>query len=198
MTTGALFNVKDPQGNIYGPADLPTLRQWIKEGRILGTMEIAPEGSETWRPTATYPGLADLFTPATPQAGPASTAGYSTPAGAGYGQAGSYGHQPQYATTPPTNGMATASFVCSLVGCGSLLGVCCCLGWALTVGSVLGIIFGKIAQNQIRASNGQQTGEGLAKAGIIIGIVVLIIMVLYVLAYGGFMALVLMKPELFK
>ena len=167
MTASSLFNVKDPQGNIYGPADIPTLRQWIKEGRILGTMQIAPEGTEAWQPTATYPGLADLF------AQPASPA---APANQGYGQPNPYSGQPRYVpitpTTTSTNGMAIASLVCSLVGCSV-----CCLGY------ILGIIFGMMAKKQIAESEGRQTGEGLATAGIIIGIIGMILSTIVLILY---------------
>ena len=37
------------------------------------------------------------------------------------------------------------------------------------VGSILGIIFGHIAQSDIKKSNGRLTGDGLALAGLIIG-----------------------------
>ncbi len=52
-----------------------------------------------------------------------------------------------------TNGYAIASLVCSLVSCG--------------IGSILGVVFGKRAEREI-AVTGEQ-GDGLARAGIIIG-----------------------------
>jgi hypothetical protein len=57
-----------------------------------------------------------------------------------------------YGVVPKTNGLAIASLVTSLV----------CFGF---VGLVLGIV----ASNQIKNSNGTQTGQGMATAGIIIG-----------------------------
>lgn len=74
----------------------------------------------------------------------------------------SYGPPPP----PPTNGLAVASLVLSLLG---LLGILPLLG------SVLGLIFGYSARNQIAQSRGMQGGEGMAKAGIIIGWVTLAI-----------------------
>ncbi len=59
-----------------------------------------------------------------------------------------------YASGQQTNGFAIASLVLSLVCCGPLA-----------------IIFGFIARKQIRESNGAQTGDGLALAGIIVGFV---------------------------
>lgn len=73
----------------------------------------------------------------------------------------SYGYPPP---APPTNGLAIASLVLSLLG---LIGVLPLLG------TVLGLIFGYSARNQIAQSRGTQGGEGLAKAGIIMGWVTL-------------------------
>ncbi len=56
-----------------------------------------------------------------------------------------------------SNGLAVASLVCA------------CGGFLFFVPAVLGIIFGFIARSQIRQSNGAQSGDGLAVAGIIVG-----------------------------
>jgi hypothetical protein len=42
-----------------------------------------------------------------------------------------------------------------------------CLPYA--IGSIIAVIFGVIAQNQIKASGGREGGLGLAKAGLILG-----------------------------
>ena len=80
--------------------------------------------------------------------------GYPPP-GYGAGPPGWSGYGP-----PPvhSNGFAIASLVLGIVGwpfCG--------------IGSVLAIIFGFLARDQIRRSNGTQTGGGMALAGIILG-----------------------------
>ncbi len=75
----------------------------------------------------------------------------------------SYGY-PQAPPPPPTNGLAVASLVLSLLG---LVGILPLLG------TILGLIFGYSARNQIAQSRGTQGGEGMAKAGIIIGWVTL-------------------------
>ena len=41
--------------------------------------------------------------------------------------------------------------------------------WLWWLGSVLALVFGHTARNQIIASGGRQTGEGLAIAGIVLG-----------------------------
>jgi VIT1/CCC1 family predicted Fe2+/Mn2+ transporter len=55
---------------------------------------------------------------------------------------------------PQTSPMAIASLVTAIVCCGPL-----------------GIIFGILSKKEIKESNGQKTGDGLALAGIIIGAV---------------------------
>jgi hypothetical protein len=59
-----------------------------------------------------------------------------------------------------TNGLAIASLACA---CGGII------PFLLGIPSVLGIIFGFVARNQIRKSGGVQDGAGLALAGIIVG-----------------------------
>lgn len=91
---------------------------------------------------------------------------------AGYGA-------PAYAYVTPIgpkhNGMAIASLICAIGGI-----------FFLGIPSVLGIIFGFIARNQIERSDGNQTGSGLALAGIIVGFCVVGIGILiFILAIIG-------------
>jgi hypothetical protein len=44
----ASYTVKLPDGNEYGPVDLPTLRSWHEEGRIGPDTWVWPEGSPEW------------------------------------------------------------------------------------------------------------------------------------------------------
>lgn len=88
-------------------------------------------------------------------------AGYPPP---GYPAPGSpqgpWSGYPGYGGPPRTNGFATASLILSLVGwlpCG--------------IGSVLAIVFGFVARDQIKRSQGNQVGSGLATAGIVIGFI---------------------------
>lgn len=57
-----------------------------------------------------------------------------------------------------TNGMAIASLVLGIL-------------WLWWIGSVLALVFGFIAKRQIDDSLGQQTGRGMATAGIVLGFV---------------------------
>lgn len=60
-----------------------------------------------------------------------------------------------------TNGLAIASLVLGIV-------------WMAGLGSLLALIFGVMAKNQIDGSGGRQSGRGMAVAGIVLGIVGLI------------------------
>jgi hypothetical protein len=55
-----------------------------------------------------------------------------------------------------TNGLAIASLVLGLV-------------WVYGLGSILALVFGYSAKGQIDRSGGQQTGGGMAIAGIVLG-----------------------------
>jgi hypothetical protein len=112
----------------------------------------------------------------------------------GYGFSGPYGYAsppptwgasgsgyPYPLPQPPTNGLAIASLVCSIV---SVFGI----------GSVLGIIFGCVARGQIRRSRGTQKGGGLALAGIIVGCATLVL-ALFVVAIPTFLGVTALQAE---
>lgn len=67
-----------------------------------------------------------------------------------------YSYQP---SAPPTNGLAIGSLVASILG----------LTFVPAIGSIIGVILGYMAKRQIAESGGTVGGEGIAKAGIIIG-----------------------------
>lgn len=62
-------------------------------------------------------------------------------------------------SAPQQSGKAVASLICSLAG----------LFMCFFVGQIIGLVLGYGAKREIEASRGRLTGEGLAKAGIIIG-----------------------------
>jgi hypothetical protein len=67
-----------------------------------------------------------------------------------------YEHR-QWPTQPqPTNGLAVAALVLGIV-------------WAFWIGSALAIVFGHVALGQIRQRN--QSGKGMAVAGLVLGYV---------------------------
>jgi len=55
-----------------------------------------------------------------------------------------------------TNGLAVASLVLGIL-------------WLWWLGSVLALIFGYVGKNQIDRSGGQESGRGMAIAGIVLG-----------------------------
>jgi hypothetical protein len=55
-----------------------------------------------------------------------------------------------------------------------VLGILCLYG----IGSILAMIFGFMARNEVDASGGAQTGRGMATAGIVLGFIGIGIMVL--------------------
>lgn len=91
--------------------------------------------------------------------------------------------QQYYTPTPPSSapnsGMAVASLIASILG----------LTLIPTIGSVLGLILGYMARNRIRDSAGTMGGEGLAKAGIILGWIGVALLVLGVCLAIAFLVL---------
>lgn len=84
----------------------------------------------------------------------------------GGGSPGGYYPEPGYLdgygpSQPGMNTMALVSLISALVG------VLCCIG------SIVGIVFGAIAINQIKQT--REEGYGLAVAGIVIGIATLLV-----------------------
>jgi hypothetical protein len=125
-------------------------------------------------PDITPPGEPTMTTPEQPEQAPPSPwqPGYTNeppPTNEGYYQAApppqmqpmppQYQHPQQYPPFPyvvvrPTNGMAIASMVLGIL-------------WLYWIGSILALIFGYVARNEIR-KNGQG-GDGMAIAGIVLG-----------------------------
>jgi hypothetical protein len=102
------------------------------------------------------------------------------PAAYGYPQPGyaqpAYGYPPYgYAVSEPTNGLAIAALVVSIVGAAGL----CAYGLGGYLG-IVGAILGHVAGRQIRERGGQ--GAGMAKAGVIVGWIVTGVAVLATIA----------------
>jgi hypothetical protein len=97
---------------------------------------------------------------------------YGQQAGHGYNQGGLYG----YGAPPRTNGKATAAL---WSGIGSIVLTLCC---GLGVLGVVPIVLGVKARAEIRATGGQQEGDGMALAGIITGAVAIVLSILFIAA----------------
>ena len=76
---------------------------------------------------------------------------------------------PQHLQPRSTNGFAVASLVLGII-------------WFWGVTSVLALIFGLVARRQIAHAHGWQTGDGLAIAGIVLGIVGIAAVVVLIIA----------------
>jgi ABC-type Fe3+ transport system permease subunit len=92
---------------------------------------------------------------------------------------GPYGQQPPYGGQPaPTHGSATTALVLGILS----LVVCGFLG-------IPAYIIGKRAEREVKMSQGQLSGEGLAKAGWIMGLIAMILTALGILLLILFVAL---------
>lgn len=65
-----------------------------------------------------------------------------------------YPYQQQFVQAPSTNGMAIAAMVLGIL-------------WVYWIGSILALIFGYVARDQIKRTG--QSGDGMAIAGIVLG-----------------------------
>ncbi|ORW31395.1 hypothetical protein AWB91_15725 [Mycobacterium paraense] len=125
-----------------------------------------PAWQPPWEPPAAdYP--PDPYSPPGYQAGYPPPPGYGPPP-PGYGPpaypgypGGSYGG-PDYRVSAGTNGMAIGSLIASFAG------FFCCV-----IGSVVAIVLGVVALNQIKQT--RQEGYGLAVTGIVIGVGTLVV-----------------------
>ena len=70
---------------------------------------------------------------------------------------------------PRTNALAIVSLTLGIL-------------WLAWLGSLGAVIAGHMARRQIAGSNGSQTGNGLATAGLVLGYIGLGIMLIYVIA----------------
>jgi hypothetical protein len=80
---------------------------------------------------------------------------------------------------PQTNSLAIISLISSI------------LSWVFVpvIGGIVGVVLGIKARNDIKASNGTQTGDGLALAGIIVGGANIAIACIGILCFVGFAVL---------
>ena len=87
--------------------------------------------------------------------------------------------QPGWGPPPKTEGMAIGALVCGILG--TLCGVIGCFG--LLIGPV-GIVLGVVARRRIRESGGMTKGEGLALAGLVLGIIGTVASVGWLIAFA--------------
>jgi hypothetical protein len=82
-----------------------------------------------------------------------------------------YAYPVPYQQPTRTNGLAVSSLICGLV-------------WFWWLGSACAIVFGHVALNQIKRSEGRQTGSGMAIAGLVLGYLALVVLVITLIVAG--------------
>lgn len=140
----------------YGPITAEQLRQWISEGRINANTKVQLEGSGVWKSASEFPEFATALPAGAPPTVGAPITMSMAPA------------------PPRANQMAVWAMVTGIISL-----ICCqFLG-------PLSLILGIIALSQIK-KDPQQTGSGFAIAGIVLGILSLIIFVVCIVLFFSF------------
>jgi hypothetical protein len=75
-------------------------------------------------------------------------------------------------TSPPNSGAATVSLIFGILA----------FVFLPVIGAIIAVIAGHMARNEIRASGGRLGGNGLATAGLVLGYIQIILLVLFVCA----------------
>ncbi|HJN09820.1 MAG TPA: DUF4190 domain-containing protein [Pirellulaceae bacterium] len=161
--SGEQWRLRTEDGNVYGPVSKTDVDSWLTEGRITAACHLQRDGSVQWMPATTvYPVLAKAAARAThanPFAdGAAANANpYSAPT------SGNPVIRPrQY--QPHRGGMLLALGV---------LGIACC-GFLAPIAWVMG----HADLKQIREGRMDPSGRGLTQAGMVLGIIGTLLMVL--------------------
>lgn len=143
-----------------GPVEESEIQTLLASGSLNATSMVWREGQESWLPIAQVPEFASEAPAeaATAVATPAPQAAAQQPAQMGSGT-----------LPPPTSGLAITSMILGIVSFPALF--LCAAGFAFSLPAV---ICGHIARSKIRKSNGAQTGNGLALAGLITGYINLV------------------------
>lgn len=151
-----------------GPHSLDEIHSLLASGQLSATDLAWKEGMAEWKPLRTIPGVSapDAPTPPPALSNPAPIGNlYASPdrmAGAAIG-------------APINSGMAIASLV---------LGILCILLFFThifaVIMAILAVIFGHVSRGNIRRSNGQITGGGMALTGLILGYVGMLIIAVIV------------------
>ncbi|MGN6369127.1 MAG: DUF4190 domain-containing protein [Phycisphaerae bacterium] len=173
MMQDVQYSIRDAHGNVYGPASIELLRQWIGEGRVAAGMFIAPEGTTQWMEVSTHPALADLFGAAAVQR--VTTAPSPAPALSPQPIDLSY-HYPRARQHP----MAVVSLITGVI---SLCSCCCMLLFPVgIILSLTAVVTGIMTVRDVRARPDDYTGLPLAVIGIVCGSIELLLQLLF---WGG-------------
>src|SRR5437667_4301843 len=56
-----MYKIQGADQRQYGPVSADIVRQWIAQGRIIGTTLLQPDGTTDWRPASQFPEFADAL-----------------------------------------------------------------------------------------------------------------------------------------
>jgi len=141
----------------YGPASADDVRAWIREGRASAKTMIRASDNPAWRKLGELPEFAEAIALRAANA----NGGSGTPA----------------APAPEQNKTARMGFILSLV---SLL--CCCVPLA-----PVGLIISIVSLVRINAGRDLKEGYGFALAGLVLGVVVIIINIIVFMYFPDFL-----------
>lgn len=162
----------DPYSDSYNPAPSYGDQSYTPQYPGTGTSASAGDTSGTYGSTGNYGGgdysSGNYGSAYSASSTPSTTDPYAAP-GAYSPQTYQQGYAP---AAPRTNTLAILALVFSLMGIGT---------WFTAIG---GIVCGHIARKQIRQTG--EGGAGMATAGLVIGYIVAIGGILFLLAYVGF------------
>ena len=170
------YLVRDPQGNVYGPADAQMLRAWVAQGRIVAGMAIAAQETREWVPAAEHPAVADLLRgggagAVVPRLVALQYLAVETP------RFGMNSNGPSVRAHPLGILSVVFGVVCLLAGCIAPVPI---LGWCIALPisgltAIAAVTLGSLAIWQIRANPPAYTGKGMAVAGVAMGAIVLLL-----------------------
>lgn len=161
------YTIIGADGGEYGPITADQLRQWIAEGRANAQTRVKAEGATEWKPLIEYLEFASALS--------GRAAPMPTPMPPGSPIPTTIGPIP---TAPRNNPMAVAGMIMGIISV--TVAICCCYGLPF---NVLAIIFSLVGLSQIKADPYNQRGRGMAIAGLVLGIVSLLLAAV-VLAFG--------------
>jgi hypothetical protein len=143
----------------YGPVSADQLRQWIAEGRVNGQTKVQAADTTEWKAMADVPEFAAVF-PKMPPPPPSPVVPIRP-----------------LPTRPANSQMAVWAMITGIISL-----VCCCFPVA-----PVAIILGAVALSQLK-SHPELTGGGFAIAGIVLGILAIII-------FAAFFILFMVSPQ---
>ena len=161
----AMWQLQIADGRVFGPVDRETLDQWVREGRVGQDSKLKQSHDREWQPAQTfYPYLRTGNNGAAPP------------------QTNPYGEQ-TYRTTAMPRTSLLESHRGGLILTLGLLGFCC------FITGIMAWVMGSQDLNKMKAGTMDNSGEGLTRAGFVIGIITTVIGVLSMLGQMGGIAI---------